>query len=73
MTSPIGPPDFPLSRDWWLSGSAWHEKTADDVWAVLHVKGEPHGVREAVVRTYFARHPDRLRYVPPEIARHLGL
>lgn len=40
MTTPVGPKDFPLSRDWWLSGSAWHTKTADDVWKVLRVERE---------------------------------
>lgn len=73
MTSPLGPKDFPLSRDWWLSGSAWPTKTADDVWKVLRVKERPVRQRQQAVRLYYAKHEDRLRFVPDELRNELGL
>jgi hypothetical protein len=62
-----------LSRDWWLSGSAWHVKTADDVWAVLGVKDALEAERAAAVKEYYKKHPDRLAFVPENLRRSLGL
>lgn len=73
MTTPVGPKDFPLSRDWWLSGSAWHKKTADDVFAVLGVEGLKADEKRAAANAYYAEHPDRRRFVPNELRQSLGL
>ena len=64
MTTPIGPKGFALSRDWWLSGSAWHRKTPEDVWTVLGVETESPERRASAVRSYYLDHQDRLKYVP---------
>jgi hypothetical protein len=73
MTTPVGPPDFPLSRDWWLSGSAWHTKSAQDVWAVLGVEDAPATVRQATVADYYKEHADRVQFVPDNLKGALGL
>lgn len=73
MTTPIGPPDFPLSKDWWLSGSYWRTKSAQDVWAVLKVEAAPADERKAAVKAYYDEHPDRLAFVPDNLMKALGL
>jgi hypothetical protein len=73
MTTPVGPPDFPLSRDWWLSGSAWHTKSAQDVWAVLGVEKQDAAKRDAAVQAYYEKHADRLEFVPDNLKSALGL
>lgn len=73
MTTPVGPPDFPLSRDWWLSGSAWHTKSAQDVWDVLGVGEQPKSMRDAKVESYYKEHADRLEFVPDNLRPALGL
>jgi hypothetical protein len=73
VTTPVGPKDFPLSRDWWLSGSAWHAKTAEDVWKVLGVMDRPPRQRSQAVRLYYQEHQDRLEFVPEELRGPLGL
>ena len=73
MTTPVGPKGFPLSRAWWLSGSAWHVKTAQDVWAVLEVGEADRATRASAVRRYYDHHPVRLVFVPDELLSELGL
>jgi hypothetical protein len=73
MTTPVGPPDFPLSRDWWLSGSAWHVKSAQDVWAVLGVEDAEKDARDEAVKAYYDEHADRLQFVPDNLRAALGL